>query len=250
MKIRFSIGTTAAGVALMMTAAGVLASAHDQASAQASAAAKKDHVRGTVARVDGEQLTVTTASGPVVVRLTPNTGYDTAVASDRSHINDGSYVGITSVTQPDGSQHAVEVHLFPEAMRGTGEGSYAWDLPATHGAASRMTNGKVAASKMTNGTVSRSPASSASKATSKMTNGTVAKAQDGGALTVRYNADGASGAQVITIPPGIPIVAIEPGARANVVPGVHVFIIASRAADGALTAEKVRTGKNGLVPPM
>ena len=242
MTRRFAIGTTTTAIALMMTAAGVLASAREQA----SAASKKDHVRGTVARVEGEQLTVTTSSGPVVVRLTPKTGYDTAVASDRSHITDGSFVGITSVAGPDGSQHAVEVHLFPEAMRGTGEGSYAWDLPDHHGATSHMTNGKVAASKMTNGTVTKA----AAKPASKMTNGTVAKAADGGTLTVRYNGGGSSGSQVITIPPGIPIVKIEPGARADVVQGVHVFIIATRAADGALTAEKVRTGKNGLVPPM
>jgi hypothetical protein len=213
---------------------------------QTTQTAQAEHVRGVAARIDGEQLTVTAAGGPIVVRLTPDTKYAAVVAADRSRITDGSFVGIASVAQPDGTQRATEVHVFSEALRGAGEGSYAWDLPATHGGASRMSNGQVMASKMTNGTVARSTSASASK----MTNGTVAAAHNGQTLTVRYNAGGSSGAQDITIPPGIPVVAVEPGARADLVQGAHVFVVAHRAADGTLTADRILAGKNGAVPPM
>jgi hypothetical protein len=148
------------------------------------------------------------------------------------------------------------VHLFSDALRGTGEGSYAWDLPGARGGASRMSNGQVTASKMTNGTVAASGAGAGSGAASesKMTNGTAAVsgpvAHNGGSLTVRYNAGGSSGAQNITIPPGIPIVAVEPGTRADLLQGAHVFVVARRAADGTVTADRILAGRNGVVPPM
>ena len=94
-----------------------------------SAATSSDHVRGTVQSLDGKVLTVATSTGSVRVELAASTHVATVVQSDRAHLTDGSFLGITSVTQPDGSQRAVEVHVFPETMRGTGEGSYGWDLP-------------------------------------------------------------------------------------------------------------------------
>ena len=136
---------------------------------RSSASTSQDHVRGTVQSLDGQVLTVATSTGPVRVQLAASTHVATVVQSDRAHLTDGSFLGITSVTQPDGSQRAVEVHVFPEAMRGTGEGSYGWDLPGVDGGGSKMTNGTAASSKMTNGTVSAS----------KMTNGRLS-AQEGG----------------------------------------------------------------------
>ena len=101
-----------------------------------------------------------------------------------------------------------------------------------------MTNGT--ASKMTNGTVSNS----------KMTNGTVT-AQDGGSsLTLQYKDGASGGSQAITIPPGIPVVALEPGQSSDLQPGVHVFVVATRDSAGVLTAARVLAGKNGVVPPM
>ena len=94
-------------------------------------------------------------------------------------------------------------------------------------------------SKMTNGTVSKS----------KMTNGTVT-AREGGSLTLQYKVGASAGSQAITIPPGIPVVAIEPGRQEDLQAGAHVFVIATRDSDGALTANRVLTGKNGVVPPM
>jgi hypothetical protein len=101
-----------------------------------------------------------------------------------------------------------------------------------------MTNGT--ASKMTNGTVSNS----------KMTNGTVT-AQDGGSsLTLQYKDGASGGTQVITIPPGIPIVALEPGQSSDLQPGVRVFVVATRHSAGVLTAARVLAGKDGVAPPM
>ncbi len=212
---------------------------------------KTEHIRGTIQSVDREALTVATSAGSVRVRLSPSTAVTRVVRSDRAQITDGSFLGITSVTNPDGSQRAVEVHVFPEAMRGAGEGSYGWDWPGdsrrstmTNGTAvaSKMTNGTVAAqSKMTNGTVA---------AQSKMTNGTVAAQSSGSSLTIEYKSDAGGGSQTITIPPGIPVVALEPGQSGDLQPGVHVFVIATRSSEGVLTADRVAAGKDGTVPPM
>jgi hypothetical protein len=198
-----------------------------------------EHVRGTVQSVDAEVLTVATPAGSVRVQMAPSTPVATVVHSDRAHITDGSFLGITSVTDADGSQRAVEVHVFPEAMRGTGEGSYGWDWPGVS-QGSKMTNGTAVASKMTNDTVS----------SSKMTNGTVRTQAGGSSLAVQYK-NGASGdSQTITIPRGIPVVAIEPGQSGDLQPGVHVFIVVARNSEGVLTANRVLAGKNGIVPPM
>lgn len=207
---------------------------------RSSVSTSRDHIRGTVQSLDGQVLTVATSTGSVRVQLAQQTQVATVVQSGREHLTDGSFLGITSVTQPDGSQRAVEVHVFPEAMRGTGEGSYTWDLAAGDGGSSKMTNGTAASSKMTNGTVS----------SSKMTNGTVTAQEGGSSLTLLYKDGTSSGSQTIAIPPDIPVVAIEPGQSADLQPGVHVFVVAHANSDGMLTADRVLAGKNGVVPPM
>src|SRR6266478_5459721 len=204
-----------------------------------SPSTKPEHIRGTIQSVDREALTVATSAGSVRVRLAPSTPVTRAVRSDRAQITDGSFLGITSVTDPDGSQRAVEVHVFPEAMRGAGEGSYGWDWPGDS-RRSTMTNGTAVASKMTNGTVS----------SSKMTNGTVAAQASGSSLTIEYKSDAGGGSQTIAIPPGIPVVALEPGQSADLQPGVHVFVVATRSSEGLLNADRVVAGKDGAVPPM
>jgi hypothetical protein len=196
-----------------------------------------EHVRGTIESLNGHVLTVATSDGSVRVQLASSTAIATVVQSDRSHLTDESFLGITSVAGPDGSRRAVEVHVFPEAMRGTGEGNYAWDWPGASGN-SKMTNGT--ASKMTNGTVSNS----------KMTNGTVTAQEGGSSLTLQYKDGASGGSQAITIPPGIPIVGLEPGQLSDLQPGVHVFVVATRDSVGVLTAARVLAGKIGVVPPM
>lgn len=176
-----------------------------------------------------------TPGGPVNVELAQAAQVATVDKASRDDIHPDSFVGITSVTDPDGSQRAVEVHVFAESMRGTGEGSRDWDLPSASAASSRMTNGTVSGSRMTNGAVSAS----------KMTNGTVTGPGAGSSLVVNYK----DGAQTISIPADIPIVALEPGQTADLQPGAHVFVIAHQAG-GVLTADRVLVGRNGVVPPM
>jgi hypothetical protein len=220
-----------------------------KSSSSTATAAAPERIRGTVQSVDGQVLTVATAAGPVRVQLAPSTPVATVVQTDRAHITPGSFLGIGSVTAPDGSQRAAEVTVFPESMRGTGEGSYPWNGPAaggggsgqmTNGTAGSMTNGTVSDSRMTNGTVSGS----------RMTNGTVASQAGGSSLTLTYKDGTSRGSQTITIPPGIPVVALAPGASGDLQPGVHVLVLASRNPQGVLTADRVLAGKNGLVPPM
>jgi hypothetical protein len=194
-----------------------------------SPSTKPEHIRGTIQSVDREALTVATSAGSVRVRLSPSAAVTRVVRSDRAQITDGSFLGITSVTDPDGSQRAVEVHVFPEAMRGAGEGSYGWDWP-----------GESRRSTMTNGTA----------VASKMTNGTVTAQASGSSLTIEYKSDSGGGSQTITIPPGIPVVALEPGQSGDLQPGVHVFVVATRSSEGVLTADRVVAGKDGAVPPM
>src|SRR3989441_4064741 len=184
---------------------------------EASAATKTEHIRGTIESVEGDVVTVATSSGSVRIQLAPSTPIARVVQSDRAHITDGRFLGITSVTDPDGSQRAVEDHVFPEAMRGAGEGSYGWAWPGVS-LGSKMTNGTAVVSKMTNGTVS----------SSRMTNGTVAAQASGSSLTLEYRSDAGGGSQTITIPPGIPVVALEPGQSADLQPGVHVFVVVAR----------------------
>jgi hypothetical protein len=198
-----------------------------------------ERIRGTVQSLDGDVLTVATSADTVRVRLIPSTPVATVVPTDRAHITDGSFLGIGSATQPDGSQRAAEVTVFPESMRGTGEGSYAWNRPGVEGGG-RMTNGTAGSMKMTNGTVSAS----------RMTNGTVTGQAGGSSLTLTYKDGTSRGSQTIAIPPDVPVVALQPGASADLQPGVHVLVFATRAPGGALTADRVLDGKNGLVPPM
>ena len=194
-------------------------------SSSTSTPASADHIRGTVTRLEGPVLTVQTPDGPVDVRLAQATQIATVDKAARDQIRPGSFVGITSVTDPGGSQRAVEVHVFDESMRGTGEGSRDWDLPSASAPSSRMTNGTVS--------------------TSKMKNGTVTEPGAGSSLIVNYK----GGAQTITFPADIPIVALEPGQTADLQPGAHVFIVAHEAG-AVVTADRVLVGRNGVVPPM
>lgn len=191
------------------------------------------HVRGTLRAVTAKALAVTTSTGTVQVRVVQPLTVRTLKPASAAQIRNGAFVGVTSVRQPNGAQRAVEVHIFPESMRGSGEGSRGWDLPGRQFGGSRMTNG----------TVSRPVASP-----SRMTNGTVHKGA-GSSITVQYKGS-APGAQTIVIPPNVKLVSIVPGSPAVLKPGAHVFIMADRRPDGTLVTSRVTVGLNGLVPPM
>jgi len=209
------------------------------------------HVRGVVTAVSADSLSVDTGSGTRTIALPKATKYIGAVKSSLADVKDGTFIGSANVPGP-GAARALELVVFPASMKGTGEGNYAWDLPAQPGDTggmkmSKMTNGTVQSSsgnmqmsKMTNGTVQ---SGSNEMKMSKMTNGTVSKAT-GHTYVVNYG----SGTQTINVPDGAPVVRFVPALHANVVKGAHVFVVATKG--GAAMAKAVIVGEQGTVPPM
>lgn len=174
-------------------------------------------VRGTLKSISDTSLTVSTATGDVMVSIsTPLDVYSRAPAT-LAEVTDSSFVGVTSVAQPDGSQRATEIHIFPEPLRGTGEGSYPMQQGAG-GNPNTMTNGTVSGSQMTNGTATAP----------QMTNGTIS-GKSGETLTVQYN--GAS--RTIQIPANVLVTRIAP-TQTKLTPGSNVVIIATKEPNGTL----------------
>ena len=210
------------------------------AAQQSPAPAAQQRVRGDIIAFRGDTLEVKSRSGEALkLKVAPNARVNLVEKADLSSVRDGAFVGTAAVQQPDGTLRAVEVHVFPDSMRGTGEGHRPWDLQP----GSTMTNATVA--KVDEG--GSAPQSSGTG--SSMTNATVAKVDESdGArkLTLRYK----DGQKTVVVPPGTPVVKLEPGDRSKVVPGSHVFAVVSRQPDGTLLTERLNVGKDGLVPPM
>jgi hypothetical protein len=194
------------------------ASATSSAPSDSSARAGRTTVRGRVAAVSDTALTVTTRSGDVHVVLMPPVTIYTRVPATLADVGPNTFVGVTSVPDPDGSQHATEIHIFPEALRGTGEGSYPIPQP-TGGAGARST--------MTNGNVT------ASGGSSRMTNG-AARVQPGGTITVQY----AGGEQTIKVPAGVSVTKITP-ANEKLATGANVIVIAMKQPTGTLQSSSI-----------
>src|SRR5215472_588145 len=146
-------------------------------------------IRGTIAGLDGNTLAVTTREGAKVdVTLSDPLAVATVKKFDLAEIKPGSYVGIATRTGAGGELRAIEVLVFPEAMRGAGEGHYAWDLEP--------------GSMMTNGTIT----------------GTV-DAAAGRELSVSFKGD----SNKIVVPPGVPVVTFAPAEKADLKPGAKVM---------------------------
>ena len=234
----------------LFAAAGAFAAA-GTAAIGAPPPANAVRVRGTIQSITPKVLTVSSASGPIKVLLAGPPMVVSVVPSSRAQIKPGAFLGIASVAGANGTQRAAEVVVFPEAGRGTGEGSYAWDLPAAAHGHSKMTNGTVspAVSHMTNGTMSHMTNGTVSH--SRMTNGTAVKQAAGGsAITLRYKSGTGTGAQTLTLPANIPVVTFASGQASQLVPGAHVVVMAMRGTKGVLKADRILVGKNGLTPPM
>ena len=209
------------------------------------AATSTVRVRGTVQSLTDDAMTVQTYDGrTIAVPVVATTRFTWVVSSSLSTLKDGDFVG-TATTGPKTALRAVELVIFPESMRGAGEGHYAWDVPgviASRGGSpavsSAMTNGTVESqSAMTNGTV---------QAQSAMTNGTVAgnEASSGGRLlTISYE----GGTADVTIPAGTPIVRFEPTERPSLAVGQKVYAVIPQ---GTTSAGFVAMGKDGVTPPM
>lgn len=199
------------GAAVSILAAGFIAPA---AFAQTPAPAPTG-VRGAIISASGDNLVVKTNRG---AEQTIKLDKDTRVAAiSLANINDikpGSYIGAAAIPQPDGSQKALEVHVFPPALAGTGDGHRPFDLAPN--------------STMTNGTVGDVVAS------------------NGRTLTLKYK----GGEKKIIVPEDVPIVNIEAGDRSLLVVGAKVVVRARKNPDGSLTAASISAGKNGVAPPM
>ncbi len=183
----------------------------------AAQAQDKVRVRGTIESADGQTLNVKGRDGnPIKVKLTDDAR---VLAVDRKSLADvkqGVFVGITAMPQPDGTQKAVEIHIFPEAMRGTGEGHRPWDL---------MPN-----STMTNANID-------SEVTST----------DGKQLVLKYK----DGEKKFTVPANVEVVEFAPAAVSDLKSGQKMFIAAAKKLDNdTVEAKGVVVGRNGVNPPM
>ena len=186
-------------------------------SAASAQQAQPSNIRGSIESVEGSILSIKARNGGErKVRMTDNvtvTGITKAALSD---IKSGDYVGVTGMPQADGTQKAIAIHIFPEAMRGMAEGSRPWDLKPN--------------SSMTNATVDQK-----------------VEAKDGQTLTVKYK----DGEKKVTVEPSTPIVTFVPGSKDELKPGAQVIIVgAKKAADGSFETARVNVGRDGLTPPM
>ena len=181
-----------------------------------SAQDKPVRVRGTIDRVEGDVYVVKARDGAELkVTLADKAPVTAVVKASLADVKQGSYVGIASMPQSDGSQKALEVLIFPEAMRGVGEGHYGWDLQP--------------ASMMTNGNVEQTVTS-----------------VDGQVITVKYK----DGEKKIVVPPEVPIVSFVPGDKNELKPSAAIFVAAAKPQpDGSVQAPRIAVGR-GIVPPM
>jgi hypothetical protein len=203
---------TLAGLAV----AGAITVVPVQAQAQAPDTVR---LRGAVERVEGPVFIIKARDGAEVKLTVTEPGLFVAIVkAAMTDIKPGMFVGATGMTQPDGSQKAIEVHIFPESMRGTGEGHYDWDLKPQ--------------SKMTNANVEQS---------------TTVAGVEGQLLSVKYK----DGEKKVLVTPETAVVSYVPGDRADLKPGIRIFVgAAKKQADGSLTTPRITYGKDGLIPPM
>jgi len=173
-------------------------------------------IRGTVEKIDGQILTIKANSGQsMTVKLADNFVVMGIAKASVADIGSGKFIGTTTVGERDGALIALEVHIFPENMRGTGEGHYDWDLRP----ASKMTNANVA--NVTNMGKDR-------------------------VLTVQYK----GGEKKVLVPENAVVVSFTPAERSELKPGAAVFVTSQRQPDGSLTAPRVNVGLKGQIPPM
>jgi hypothetical protein len=198
---RQSFGLLAAAVIVVATLASV--------SGASAAPPATQQLRGSIVSSTAASLTVKTADGAVTVHLGPNTKFVDATPGSIADIAPGKFLGIGSVPGT-GFNRALEVTVFADSMRGTGEGDYPWD-PGTRPSHSTMTNGTVAAP----------------KSHSMMTNATVGAISGSGQKTITMNYKG--GSRTLVIPAGTPVIRVSPGTKALLAVGKPVFVVATKA---------------------
>ncbi|MCK1421077.1 hypothetical protein IVB14_02600 [Bradyrhizobium sp. 180] len=173
-------------------------------------------VRGTIENVNGDTMQVKSRSGEdFKLHIAADVNVSGITKISLADIKPGSFIGATTVPGPDGGQNAVEVHVFPESMRGTGEGSRPWDL----------------------------------KPNSSMTNATVAESvvgNDGHTLLVKYK----DGEKKVFVPDNTPVVTLVPGDKSDLKTGAKVIAFMKQLPDGSFETNRVSVGRDGLTPPM
>jgi hypothetical protein len=172
-------------------------------------------IRGMVERIDGPVFVVKARDGSELkLTVTENPLFVVIVPSKMSDIKAGMYVGSAGMMQEDGMQKAIEVHIFPESMRGTGDGHYDWDL--------------LPKSKMTNGNVEQA-----------------VTGVDGPVLSVKYK----DGEKKLVVTPQTVVVTYEMGKREDIQPGTRIFVSAAKKQpDGTLLTPRITYGRNGEGP--
>jgi hypothetical protein len=174
-------------------------------------------IRGTIESVDGAMLMVKSREGTdMKVRVTDDVAVFGVAKTEMSDIKPGSYIGVSAMPEPDGTQKALGVRIFPESQRGAAEGFRPWDV----------------------------------RANSTMTNATVAetvKGTDGQNILVKYK----DGEKKVVVPPDTPIVTFPAGDKSELKPGAKIIIFgAVKKDDGTLEANRVNVGRDGITPPM
>jgi hypothetical protein len=174
-------------------------------------------IRGTIERVEGAVFVVKNRDGAELkLTVTNNPLFVAIVKSSMADLKSGMFVGSTGVMQPDGTQKAIEVHIFPESMRGTGEGHYDWDLKPN--------------TKMTNANVEQTVAG-----------------VDGPVLSVKYK----DGEKKLVVTLETAVVTYVTGNKDDLKPGTKIFVAAAKKqADGTVQTPRITYGKDGLAPPM
>ena len=174
-------------------------------------------IRGAIETVDGNTLGIKTREGSdVKVRVTDNVAVFAVVRTSLSEIKEGSYIGVTGMPEPDGTQRAIAVHIFTENQRGAAEGFRPWDARAN----STMTNATVA---------------------------TTVKGTDGQNIVLKYK----DGEKKVVVPTETPIVTFVASDKSEVKPGAKLIIFgAAKKEDGSLEANRVNVGRDGITPPM
>jgi hypothetical protein len=174
-------------------------------------------IRGTIESVDGAVLMIKSREGAdMKVRMTDNVAVFGVAKTALSEIKEGSYIGVTAMPEPDGTQKAVAVHIFPENQRGAAEGFRPWDQRP--------------GSTMTNATVAQT-----------------VKGTEGQNILVKYK----DGEKKVVVPDGTPVVTFVAGDKSELKPGAKVIIFgATKKDDGTLETARVNVGRDGITPPM
>jgi hypothetical protein len=180
--------------------------------------AKPVRVRGTIEKIDGNVITAKLRDGSAAtIKLADNPRITALTKAQLSDIKEGSFIGVTAMPQPDGSQKAIGLHIFMDAQRGVVPAGFTpWDREP----GSTMTNADV---------------------------GSKVEGVDGETLTVKYK----DGEKKVIVPPNTPVVRFNPGNKDDLKPGAQFFIVAgTKQPDGTIAAAAINVGRDGAVPPM